>query len=226
MQYEDIKGNILWLKKEKKVIDQNINKADCVLMFIAKFFPENVQDELIQEVTQHLFFLQIKQAILSMEYYTPPEASVLLASYYVQAKYGDYDHSMTGMLSSEDLLPQRVIDQYSMTPQMWFERIKTWYADHKGMSRDESEMEYLKIAQDLDMFGVNYFPIANKKHSDLWLGITSLGLNIYEKENKLQPRTVFQWSEIKNISFDDKKFTIKPIDKNSEKTYRLPFILL
>ncbi|KAL7019533.1 hypothetical protein ACKWTF_011144 [Chironomus riparius] len=74
-------------------------------------------------------------------------------------------------------------------------------------------MEYLKIAQDLDMFGVNYFPIKNKKNSELWLGITALGLNIYEKENKLQPRTVFQWSEIKNISFDDKKFTIKPIDK-------------
>jgi merlin len=218
LQYEDTKGIVCWLKKEKKVIDQNIDKdSQVVFMFIAKFFPENVQDELIQEVTQHLFFLQIKQAILSMEYYCPPEASVLLASYYVQAKYGDYDDSMkTDMLSNEDLLPQRVIDQYSMTPQMWFERIKTWYADHKGMSRDESEMEYLKIAQDLDMFGVNYFPIANKKHSDLWLGITSLGLNIYEKENKLQPRTVFQWSEIKNISFDDKKFTIKPIDKCSK----------
>lgn len=219
LQYEDTKGNICWLKKEKKVIDQNVNKESCVLMFIAKFFPENVQDELIQEITQHLFFLQIKQAILSMEYYCPPEASVLLASYYVQAKYGDYDDSVwnnTGMLTSEDLLPQRVIEQYSMTPEMWFERIKTWYADHKGMSRDESEMEYLKIAQDLDQLGVNYFPIANKKHSDLWLGITSLGLNIYEKENKLQPRTVFQWSEIKNISFDDKKFTIKPIDKCSE----------
>lgn len=49
--------------------------------------------------------------------------------------------------------------QYQMTPQMWSERIKTWYADHRGMSRDEAEMEYLKIAQDLDMYGVNYFPI-------------------------------------------------------------------
>lgn len=83
------------------------------------------------------------------------------------------------------------------------------------MSRDEAEMEYLKIAQDLDMFGVNYFPIRNKKNSELWLGITAVGLNIYEKENKLQPRTVFQWSEIRNISFDDKKFTIKPIDKQA-----------
>ena len=30
------------------------------------------------------------------------------------------------------------------------------------MSRDEAEMEYLKIAQDLDMYGVNYFQISNK----------------------------------------------------------------
>ena len=46
-----------------------------------------------------------------------------------------------------------------MTSEMWEERIRTWYADHIGMSRDEAEMEYLKIVQDLDMFGVNYFPI-------------------------------------------------------------------
>lgn len=64
------------------------------------------------------------------------------------------------MLASEDLLPQRVIDQYQMTPEMWEDRIKIWYADHRGMSRDEAEMEYLKIAQDLDMYGVNYFPIS------------------------------------------------------------------
>lgn len=64
------------------------------------------------------------------------------------------------MLASEDLLPQRVIDQYQMTPEMWEDRIKIWYADHRGMSRDEAEMEYLKITQDLDMYGVNYFPIS------------------------------------------------------------------
>lgn len=60
-------------------------------MFLAKFYPEEVADELVQEVTQHLFFLQVKQAILSMDIYCPPEASVLLASYAVQAKVV-FDH--------------------------------------------------------------------------------------------------------------------------------------
>lgn len=102
-----------------------------------------------------------------------------------------------------------------MTSEMWEDRIKIWYADHRGMSRDEAEMEYLKIAQDLDMYGVNYFPITNKKKTDLWLGVTALGLNIYEKENKLAPKTTFTWSEIRHISFDDKKFVIKPVERVS-----------
>ena len=55
---------------------------------------------------------------------------------WMNLQYGDYDPSnyKPGMLSSDDLLPQRVIDQYQMTPEMWEDRIKEWYADHKGMS--------------------------------------------------------------------------------------------
>lgn len=56
------------------------------LNFRIKFFPEDVAEELMQEITQHLFFLQVKEAILNMDIFCPPEASVLLASYAVQAK--------------------------------------------------------------------------------------------------------------------------------------------
>ncbi|KAJ2940325.1 hypothetical protein O0L34_g11908 [Tuta absoluta] len=217
LQFEDTKHFISWLKLDKKVQDQCVSQMPGTpFMLLCKLYPEDVAEELIQEVTQHLLFLQVKQAILSMDIYCPPEASVLLASYAVQAKYGDFDEAVykPGMLASEDLLPQRVIDQYQMTPEMWEDRIKIWYADHKGMSRDEAEMEYLKIAQDLDMYGVNYFAINNKKETDLYLGVTALGLNIYEKDNKLTPKTTFPWSEIKHISFDDKKFVIKFVDKS------------
>ena len=193
-------------------------KPHMVFLFLAKFYPEDVAEELIQEVTHHLFYLQVKQAILDQKIFCPPEASVLLASYAVQAKYGDYDESTyrPGMLAeAEDLLPQRVIDQYQMTPEMWEERIRVWYADHKGMSSDEAELEYLKIAQDLDMYGINYFQIANKHGTKLWLGVTAIGLHIYEADNRLNPKVTFPWSEIKNISYDDKKFIIRTTEKNS-----------
>nr|XP_042904827.1 merlin-like [Parasteatoda tepidariorum] len=216
LQYIDSEGFVAWLKLDKKVRAQEIPKKMPVnFLFLAKFYPEDMAEELLQEITQHLFFLQVKQAVLNMDIYCQPEASVLLASYAVQAKYGDYDEASykPGILINEDLLPQRVINKYEMTPEMWEERIKSLYADHRGTARDEAELEYLKIAQDLDMCGVTFFPICNKE-SELWIGVTALGLNIYEKANKLSPKSTFPWSEIRNISFDNKKFTLKSADKS------------
>ena len=58
-----------------------------------------------------IVFAQVKQSILNMDIYCPPEMSVLLASYAVQARYGDLDpHSDSNRpLVMDELLPQRVI---------------------------------------------------------------------------------------------------------------------
>ncbi|XP_030620587.1 moesin b isoform X1 [Chanos chanos] len=109
----------------------------------------------------------------------------------------------------------KVLEQHKLTKEQWEERIQIWHEQHKGMLREEAMIEYLKIAQDLEMYGVNYFSIKNKKGSELWLGVDALGLNIYERSDKLTPKIGFPWSEIRNISFNDKKFVIKPIDKKS-----------
>ncbi|KAK3585512.1 hypothetical protein CHS0354_022921 [Potamilus streckersoni] len=220
LQYVDNKGYSTWLKLNKKVLSQGVKKETPLqFKFRAKFFPEDVSEELIQEITQRMFFLQVKEGILNDEIYCPPETSVLLASYASQAKYGDYNkdiHKPSFLLTdTRNLLPQRVYEQHKMTKEEWEERITTWWAEHKGMLREDAMMEYLKIAQDLEMYGVNYFEIKNKKGTDLLLGVDALGLNVYDKEDKLTPKIGFPWSEIRNISFNDKKFVIKPIDKKA-----------
>ncbi|XP_070568285.1 radixin-like [Ptychodera flava] len=218
LQYVDSKGYSTWLKLNKKVLSQDVRKESPLqFKFRAKFYPEDVAEELIQEVTKRLFFLQIKEAILTDEVYCPPETSVLLSSYAVQAKYGDYNQETqkSGFLANDRLLPQRVIDQHKLSKEQWEERVMNWYAEHKAMPREDAMLEYLKIAQDLEMYGVNYFEIKNKKGTDLFLGVDALGLNIYEHDDKLTPKIGFPWSEIRNISFNDKKFVIKPIDKKA-----------
>ncbi|XP_054164052.1 moesin/ezrin/radixin homolog 1-like [Oppia nitens] len=218
LQYVDSKGYPTWLKLNKKVMSQDVKKENPLqFKFRSKFFPEDVAEELIQDITLRLFYLQVKNGILSDEIYCPPETSVLLASYAVEAKYGDYnpDTHQKDCLQNDRLLPQRVADQHKLSREQWEERITNWWAEHKGMPREDAMMEYLKIAQDLEMYGVNYFEIKNKKGTDLWLGVDALGLNIYEKEDKLTPKIGFPWSEIRNISFNDKRFVIKPIDKKA-----------
>ncbi|KAI2651749.1 Ezrin [Labeo rohita] len=218
LQYMDSKGYLTWLKLDKKVSSQDVRKENPLqFKFRAKFFPEDVADELIQDITQKLFFMQVKDGILSDDIYCPPETAVLLASYSVQAKFGDFNKEVhrPGYLTSDRLLPQRVLDQHKLSRDQWEERIQVWHEEHRGMLKEDAMLEYLKIAQDLEMYGVNYFDIKNKKGTELWLGVDALGLNIYEKDDKLTPKIGFPWSEIRNISFNDKKFVIKPIDKKA-----------
>ncbi|KAM9320084.1 merlin-like [Gastrophryne carolinensis] len=213
-------GMDTWLKLEKKILQQQIPKEDPVrFRFLAKFYPENVTVELFQPITQHLFFLQVKKQILDEEIICSPEVSVLLASYAVQAKYGDYNPKLhhPGFLSQDELLPKRVLQQYQMTSEMWQEKIIACYVGHRGISRDEAEMNYLKIAQDLDMYGVNYFPITQANNdSNILLGVDAKGIHIYSKDNKITPLESFKWGDIKNISYDEKKLKLTLIDKKAE----------
>uniref|UniRef100_A0AAY5EP05 FERM domain-containing protein n=1 Tax=Electrophorus electricus TaxID=8005 RepID=A0AAY5EP05_ELEEL len=174
LQYMDNKGYLTWLKMEKKVLSQDIKRESPLqFMFRAKYYPEDVQEELIQDITRKLFFLQVKDAILSDNIYCPPETAVLLASYSVQAKCGDFSKEThrPGYLTSESLLPQRVLDQHKLSKDQWEDRIQVWHEEHRGTLKDDAMLEYLKIAQDLEMYGVNYFDIKNKKGTELWLGV-------------------------------------------------------
>ncbi|XP_053563438.1 merlin isoform X2 [Bombina bombina] len=181
-----------WLKMEKKLLQQEIPKEDPVKFhFLAKFYPEKVSEELVQEITQHLFFLQ----------------------------YGDYNPNIhqPGFLSQEDLLPNRVLEQFQMTSEMWEEKIITWYAEHRGIARDEAEMNYLKIAQDFDMYGMTYFPITQaKSDADVLLGVDAKGIHIYSTNDKISPLKSFKWGDIRNISYNVKKLKITPCDKKAD----------
>uniref|UniRef100_A0A665TZW6 Radixin-like n=1 Tax=Echeneis naucrates TaxID=173247 RepID=A0A665TZW6_ECHNA len=191
LQYVDSKGYITWLKLNKKVMTS-----------------------VFYSLPHFLLNLSVKEAILNDENYCPPETAVLLASYAVQAKYGDYNKDVHKCTCAA-YLTAIFLEQHKLTKEQWEDRIQTWHEEHRGMLREDSMMEYLKIAQDLEMYGVNYFEIKNKKGTQLWLGVDALGLNIYEHEDKLTPKIGFPWSEIRNISFNDKKFVIKPIDKKA-----------
>ena len=69
---------------------------------------------------------QVRSDILSENIYCPAEKAVLMASYQVQAKYGDYDgvdkHS-AGYLANEKLLPAKILSQHKLSIQEWEEKV-------------------------------------------------------------------------------------------------------
>lgn len=90
---------------------------------------------------------------------------------------------------------------------------------HVDLLPEEAEIEFLRIVQDLEMYGVNYFKIRMSgkvnKDSMMWLGVDAFGLNIYDSQDKLAPESVLPWCDIKNVYYSDKKFTVDTI-KNTE----------
>lgn len=218
LQFVDSKGLVCWLKMNKKVIDQDIGKTTPLqFKFRVKFFPEEVTEELIQDITQRLFYLQVKDAILSGELYCPPKVAVQLAGLVMHIKRGDCPNDKAkqparGFLAHERLLPSGMVEKYTLAPAAWEEHILEQYLVYRGMLREDAVSKYLEMAQELDMFGVDYYEITNKKGSELWLGVDATGLKVYPQDNKLTPKISFPWAEIRNISFTDKKFVIKPID--------------
>jgi len=134
--YTDSKGFPAWIKLYRKVMSQDIKKDDPVqFKFRAKFYPEDVDGELIQNITIRLFYLQVRSDILSDEVYCPAETSVLLASHHAQCKFGDFNQAEhgPGLLRGEEMLPQRVLDQHKVTPTEWDVSIIRWWSELKGM---------------------------------------------------------------------------------------------
>ncbi|CAF0945510.1 unnamed protein product [Rotaria sordida] len=215
---------------------QSINILE--LYFVVKFYPEEITNELIQDITRHLFYLQVKQDILNMDIYCPPDTAAHLASLALQAKFGDYDQITSSSeslnLESEALLPLSCFQKVELSRSDWFDRIIALWRTHASLAREESEMAYLKHAQDLDMFGLSFFEISkmqggNKSNlssqqqqsdqssiaTELWLGIDSLGIRFYKK-NKLRPEVFFSWSDIKSVTAHDKKVILNMTgDKNA-----------
>lgn len=87
---------------------QTKNESDTIYSYL--------NDTSSNPITSAFFVFQVKNAILSDEIYCPPETSVLLASYAVQARHGDHNPTNhgPGFLTNDRLLPQRVMDQHKV----------------------------------------------------------------------------------------------------------------
>lgn len=132
---------------------------------LVRFYPEDVSEELVQDITQHLVFLQVRQSILDSHIFCPPDEAILLASYDLQIKvcqhislsglfqgsfhgyimvdfsqYGDYDdmNFEPGALPIEELLPLNILQQYANTSrEAWENRVRQLHVDNYGFSRAE-----------------------------------------------------------------------------------------
>jgi hypothetical protein len=89
------------------------------LYFAVKFYPEDITHALIQEVTRHLFFLQVKQDILNKDLFCPPKIATHLVALVLQAKVTPSDDSdgFISMICSSSVIMK--IEYWMLNRSIW-----------------------------------------------------------------------------------------------------------
>ncbi|XP_058379730.1 tyrosine-protein phosphatase non-receptor type 3 isoform X4 [Diceros bicornis minor] len=195
-----------WLESSKPIRKQLKGGFPCTLHFRVRFFipdPNTLQ----QEQTRHLYFLQLKMDICEGRLTCPLNSTVVLASYAVQSRFGDYDSSIhhPGYLSDSQFIPDQS-DDFLM-------KVESLHKQHSGLKQSEAESCYINIARTLDFYGVELHSGRDLHNLDLMIGIASSGIAVYRK---YICTSFYPWVNILKISFKRKKFFIHQRQKQAE----------
>jgi len=154
LQFKDAKNQVIWLDLNKPV-----SQSDNGLVFHlrAKFYPEDISEEVHQDITLRLFYLQVKEQILQDEIICPADQAVHLAACSLQASDGDYSEDLLkqGSFNVDSFLSRRVTSQYRLSAKDWEGKIIESWTQLNGMTERDAMLNYLKSCEELEMYGVS-----------------------------------------------------------------------
>lgn len=197
-----------WLDPVKPIRKQMRVKGvgSVHLQFRVKFYvtdPSRIQEE----YTRYHIYLQVKLDLSTGRLKSPLSTVSLLTSYAAQSTLGDYDPDScrTGYLAPFHNLRAHCAGTDDDDLEI-DRRIAELHRLHKGQSPAEAELNFLEHAKRLEMFGISLHPGKDSNGRDIELGVTSIGLVVFQNNLKIN---TFSWSKIVKISFKRKQFFIQ-----------------
>ncbi|XP_075237521.1 protein tyrosine phosphatase Meg isoform X2 [Lycorma delicatula] len=186
-----------WLDPVKPVKKQMRGQGH--FYFRVKFYVSD-PSKLQEEYTRYHFYLQVRKDILQGRLIIPPSTACLLASYVIQSELGDYQPDEHGpkYLSGMKLFPGQTEEMEK--------KIAELHKLHKGQTPADAEFNFLDHAKRLEMYGVDLHRARDSANKDLQLGVTSVGLVVFQNGVKIN---TFSWGKIVKISFKRKQFFIQ-----------------
>uniref|UniRef100_A0A2K6CA46 Band 4.1-like protein 4A n=1 Tax=Macaca nemestrina TaxID=9545 RepID=A0A2K6CA46_MACNE len=211
LRYCDRSHQTYWLDPAKTLAEHKelINTGPpYTLYFGIKFYAED-PCKLKEEITRYQFFLQVKQDVLQGRLPCPVNIAAQLGAYAIQSELGDYDpyKHTTGYVSEYRFVP----DQKEELE----EAIERIHKTLMGQAPCEAELNYLRTAKSLEMYGVDLHPVYGENKSEYFLGLTPVGVVVYK--NKKQVGKYF-WPRITKVHFKETQFELRVLGKDCNET--------
>ncbi|XP_039704392.1 band 4.1-like protein 4A isoform X2 [Pteropus medius] len=211
LRYCDRSHQTYWLDPTKTLAEHKelINTGPpYTLYFGIKFYADD-PCKLKEEITRYQFFLQVKQDVLQGRLPCPVSTAAQLGAYAIQSELGDYDpyKHTAGYVSEYRFVP----DQKEELE----EAIERIHKTLMGQAPSEAELNYLRTAKSLEMYGVDLHPVYGENKSEYFLGLTPVGVVVYK--NKKQVGKYF-WPRITKVHFKETQFELRVLGKDCNET--------
>ncbi|XP_057348657.1 band 4.1-like protein 4A isoform X3 [Manis pentadactyla] len=211
LRFCDRSHQTYWLDPAKSLAEHKelINTGPpYTLYFGIKFYAED-PCKLKEEITRYQFFLQVKQDVLQGRLPCPVNTAAQLGAYAIQSELGDYDpyKHTAGYVSEYRFVP----DQKEELE----EAIERIHKTLMGQAPSEAELNYLRTAKPLEMYGVDLHPVYGENKSEYFLGLTPVGVVVYK--NKKQVGKYF-WPRITKVHFKETQFELRVLGKDCNET--------
>uniref|UniRef100_A0A3B5R1M8 FERM and PDZ domain containing 2 n=1 Tax=Xiphophorus maculatus TaxID=8083 RepID=A0A3B5R1M8_XIPMA len=183
-----------------------------VLFFRIKFFVNNIS-LLLHKQTRHQFYLQLRRDLLEDRLSCHEETALYLGGLALQTEYGDCMPEVYGRnyYRPDQYVSKSVMEKRAL-PYVQAELLRL-HANNAQMLTDESELEFLKICQQLPEYGVLFHRVIREKRpsdGEIVLGVCAKGVIIYEvKDGCRSTAQNFFWRETATISSSKRKFIIE-----------------
>ncbi|PIK45600.1 putative tyrosine-protein phosphatase non-receptor type 21 [Apostichopus japonicus] len=223
LQYSNKNYQLRWVDLEKPLKKQ-LEKytQDPVLKFGVMLYAPNMQS-LKQEITRYLFFLQLKSDIIEGLLPCSLAQAILLASFAVQAEFGDYGQQRQEKFTINDL-QEYVLLPRNMTTDLEsqagiIQEVLNVYVQHSGMTTEQAEFAYISEVSQLDGYGQESYPAKDDNGQDLFLGCLFTGL--FVRHINGQSPVYFNWDKIANLSYNRRIFGIEMLNKDSSAQFQM-----
>ncbi|XP_053455716.1 FERM domain-containing protein 4B isoform X4 [Nycticebus coucang] len=212
--FVDDSGQQNWLQLDHRVLDHDLPKkpGPAILHFAVRFYIESISF-LKDKTTVELFFLNAKSCVHKGHIEVDSETIFKLAALILQEAKGDYtsDENARKDLKTLPAFPTKTLQEH---PSLAYceDRVIENYLKIKGLTRGQAVVQYMKIVEALPTYGVHYYAVKDKQGLPWWLGISYKGIGQYDLQDKVKPRKLFQWKQLENLYFREKKFAVEVHD--------------
>ncbi|XP_061564678.1 tyrosine-protein phosphatase non-receptor type 13 isoform X2 [Cololabis saira] len=190
-----------------------------ILFFRIKFFVNDIS--LLHKQTRHQYYLQLRRDLLEDRLSCHEETALYLGGLALQTEYGDSLPEVYGRnyYRPDQYVSKSVMEKRAL-PYVQGELLRH-HANNAQMLTEESELEFLKVCQQLPEYGVFFYRVTREKKAsdgEIILGVCAKGVIVYEvKDGCRSTAQNFFWRETASISSNKRKFVIEC--RGSKKKY-------